>query len=87
MMPENGRRGTVILEHNPREVVMSTTEGADGIAQQSAPRLLGSEVREGYADVGDARLQYVEAGEGPSHWVHHDEAERVTQLLTGFIAH
>ena len=59
----------------------------------------GSGLREGYAGVGDQRLHYVEAGEGPlvvllhgfpefwygwrlpdaSHWVHHDEAERVTR--------
>jgi pimeloyl-ACP methyl ester carboxylesterase len=48
---------------------MSTTEGADGgatgTAEQSASQLLGSDVREGYADVGDVRLHYVEAGEGP----------------------
>jgi pimeloyl-ACP methyl ester carboxylesterase len=48
---------------------MSTTEstdgGATGIAGQSASRLLGTDVREGYADVGDVRLHYVEAGEGP----------------------
>jgi len=48
---------------------MSTTEatdgGASGMARQSASALLGSEVREGYAEVGDVRLHYVEAGEGP----------------------
>ena len=48
---------------------MSTTEdassGATGMAEQSASELLGSDVREGYADVGDVRLHYVEAGEGP----------------------
>ena len=66
----------------------------------------GSELREGYAGVGDQRLHYVKAGEGPpivllpgfpefwygwrlpdaSHWVHHEEAERVNQLLTDFFA-
>jgi len=48
---------------------MSTTENASssavGIAQQSPSALLGSDVREGYADIGDVRLHYVEAGEGP----------------------
>jgi pimeloyl-ACP methyl ester carboxylesterase len=48
---------------------MSTTEnangGATGVAQQSASELLGSDVKEGYADVGNAQLHYVEAGEGP----------------------
>jgi pimeloyl-ACP methyl ester carboxylesterase len=48
---------------------MSTTEdntdGASGMAEQQAAKLLGSEVREGYAEVGDVRLHYVEAGEGP----------------------
>ncbi len=107
-----------------------------------------TELREGYAELGDVRLHYVEAGEGPlvvllhgfpefwygwrqqieplaaagfrvvapdmrgyntpdlaephpddvpnlvgverlpnaSNWVHHDEADRVTQWLTGFFA-
>src|SRR5438132_12675668 len=48
---------------------MSTSEdpgsGASGVAEQQAPGLLGSEVREGYAEVGDVRLHYVEAGDGP----------------------
>jgi pimeloyl-ACP methyl ester carboxylesterase len=48
---------------------MSTTEhassGTGRIADQSASALLGSNVREGYADIGDVRLHYVEAGEGP----------------------
>ena len=35
------------------------------MAEQEASALLGSEVREGYADIGDVRLHYVEAGEGP----------------------
>jgi epoxide hydrolase 4 len=38
---------------------------AGGVAEQQASVLLGSEVRDGYADVGDVRLHYVEAGEGP----------------------
>src|ERR1700730_13501247 len=48
---------------------MSTTENASTsagrIAEQLASALLGSNVREGYADIGDVRLHYVEAGEGP----------------------
>ena len=48
---------------------MSTTEGsgsdASGSAEQQTSALLGGDVREGYADVGDTRLHYVEAGEGP----------------------
>jgi len=32
-------------------------------------------------------LDRVERLDDASHWVHHDEAERVTQLLTGFFAH
>jgi len=48
---------------------MSTTEdrtsGASGTAEQQASGLQGSDVREGYADIGDVRLHYVEAGEGP----------------------
>ncbi len=39
--------------------------GGTGMAEQEAAKLLGFEVREGYAEVGDQRLHYVEAGEGP----------------------
>jgi hypothetical protein len=45
---------------------MSTIgDGTSGTAVQQAAGLLGSEVREGYAEIGDVRLHYVEAGEGP----------------------
>ena len=48
---------------------MSTSEdhtsGASGMAEQQALGLSGSELREGYAEVGDVRLHYVEAGDGP----------------------
>jgi epoxide hydrolase 4 len=48
---------------------MSTTDDASsdggGKAEQQAAALLGGDVREGYADLGDVRLHYVEAGEGP----------------------
>src|ERR1700757_440359 len=37
----------------------------DGMEELQASALLGSDVREGYADIGDVRLHYVEAGEGP----------------------
>src|SRR5438552_6063774 len=52
-----------------REAAMSASEdpgsGASGVAAQQAPGLLGSELREGYAEIGDVRLHYVEAGDGP----------------------
>src|ERR671934_3115418 len=41
------------------------TSGASGMAEQQVPGLLGSELRDGYAEIGDVRLHYVEAGEGP----------------------
>jgi epoxide hydrolase 4 len=46
---------------------MNTTRDPSGKrkVEQQASALLGSEVREGYADIGDVRLHYVEAGEGP----------------------
>jgi pimeloyl-ACP methyl ester carboxylesterase len=48
---------------------MSATEGpssdASELGEQQASALLGSDVREGYADIGDVRLHYVEVGEGP----------------------
>jgi epoxide hydrolase 4 len=48
---------------------MSTSEdrtsGASGMAEQPVPGLERSELREGYAEVGDMRLHYVEAGDGP----------------------
>src|SRR3974390_3284811 len=60
---------TVIPDTTPREAAMSKTEdpssGASETAEQQAPWLGGSDVREGYADIGDVRLHYVEAGDGP----------------------
>jgi epoxide hydrolase 4 len=41
------------------------TSGASGMAEQQVPGLERSELREGYAEVGEVRLHYVEAGEGP----------------------
>ncbi len=41
------------------------TGGASETAKQSAAELLGADVREGYAEIGDQRLHYVEASEGP----------------------
>src|SRR3979490_3133649 len=38
---------------------------AHAMGKQQAPALLGGDVREGYAGIGDVRLHYVEAGEGP----------------------
>jgi pimeloyl-ACP methyl ester carboxylesterase len=35
------------------------------MAVQDAAAMLGTDVRDGYADVGDQRLHYVEAGDGP----------------------
>ena len=42
-----------------------STSGASGMADQQAPWLGGSDLREGYAEIGDIRLHYVEAGDGP----------------------
>jgi len=47
---------------------MSATDdrsGAGEMAEQPASELLGGDVREGYAEIGDVRLHYVEAGDGP----------------------
>jgi pimeloyl-ACP methyl ester carboxylesterase len=41
------------------------SSGANEMAEQQAPWLGGSDLREGYAEIGDQRLHYVEAGEGP----------------------
>ena len=41
-----------------------STNGANGKADQQAPWLGASDVREGYAEIGDVRLHYVEAGKG-----------------------
>jgi hypothetical protein len=47
---------------------MSTAEddtgAASGVAEQQAAALLGGDVREGYAEIGDQRLHYVEVGGG-----------------------
>src|SRR5262245_7440205 len=57
------------LRQPPGEVTMSTSKdsssGAGGIAVPQASELLGSDVREGYAEIGDVRLHYVEAGKEP----------------------
>ncbi len=51
------------------EAAMSTgedpTSGAGGTAELEVPGLEGGELREGYAELGDQRLHYVEAGQGP----------------------
>ncbi|HJY71703.1 MAG TPA: alpha/beta hydrolase, partial [Streptosporangiaceae bacterium] len=44
---------------------MTTIENNTSAASGQAPGLLPSDLREGYAEVGDVRLHYVEAGEGP----------------------
>jgi hypothetical protein len=48
---------------------MTTNEdrsgGANDTAGQQAPWLGGSDLREGYAEIGDVRLHYVEVDEGP----------------------
>src|SRR4249919_4075920 len=45
---------------------MATSKDGTGATEmEGAAQLLGIEVREGYAEVGDQRLHYVEAGEGP----------------------
>ena len=44
---------------------MTTTENHTSAASGQAPGPLPSGLREGYAEIGDQRLHYVEAGEGP----------------------
>src|SRR5215831_8623017 len=60
---------SVIPETTPKEATLSTSEdrtsGASEMGDQQASWLGGSDVREGYAEIGDVRLHYVEAGEGP----------------------
>src|ERR1700745_3546019 len=53
--------GAVSAAPNPAAESTNTS----GPAEQQAAELLGSDVREGYAEIGDVRLHYVEAGEGP----------------------
>src|SRR4029453_11153729 len=63
------REAQASADTTPREAAVSTSEdrtsGASGMAEQQAAGLLGGALREGYADVGDQRLHYVEAGQGP----------------------
>ena len=40
------------------------TNGASGMAEQQGQGRWLSGLREGYAEIGDVRLHYVEAGEG-----------------------
>ena len=63
----------------------SPDHGADPGHLGEADRYLGPELAEPeHDDV--PNLDRVERLPGASHWVHHDEAERVNQLLTGFFA-
>src|SRR5215472_17524299 len=41
------------------------TSGTSGMPVKQVPGFSGSEFREGYAEIGDVRLHYVEAGDGP----------------------
>ncbi|MFZ1117252.1 MAG: alpha/beta fold hydrolase, partial [Propionibacteriaceae bacterium] len=41
------------------------TDGASGMAEEPGQRGWLSGLREGYAEIGDVRLHYVEAGDGP----------------------
>src|SRR3954447_17858256 len=45
---------------SPEEVPMSTTDALTSLESDGR-----TELREGYAEVGDVKLHYVEAGEGP----------------------
>ena len=50
----------------PVEALMSSSSTApEGSVSVSGDPNLPSDLREGYAEVGDQRLYYVEAGEGP----------------------
>jgi pimeloyl-ACP methyl ester carboxylesterase len=58
---------------------------AAGLVGSERDRFLGQELAEPHH--GDVpNLDRVERLPGASHWVHHDAAERVNQLLTGFFA-
>src|SRR5205085_9134807 len=63
-----------LRDNGPQEMTMSTQEQRtthdgthDVLANDPPPLVLddGTELREGYAEVGDVRLHYVEAGDGP----------------------
>ena len=55
---------SVIPETTHREAVMTTMENHTS-TPSGQRESLPSDLREGYADIGDVRLHYVEAGEGP----------------------
>src|SRR5205085_5779815 len=63
-----------LRDNGPQEMTMSTQEQRtthdgthDVLANDPPPLVLDdeTELREGYAEVGDVRLHYVEAGDGP----------------------
>src|SRR5262245_1469507 len=60
VMPGGGRGVTVYEGHDPGGWAMSTADGdtgsASGTAKESAAELLGGDIREGYAEIGDQRL-------------------------------
>src|SRR6478735_4381132 len=59
----------VVVQGDERRGVVMSTKSAERTSLNGAFTDLvphdGIEIREGYADIGDVRLHYVEAGEGP----------------------
>jgi pimeloyl-ACP methyl ester carboxylesterase len=83
-----------MINYYRASVRSSQKEAAAAIRPISAPTLviwgegdsyLGSDLAEPERD-DVPNLDRVERLPGASHWVHHDEAERVTQLLIDFFA-
>jgi epoxide hydrolase 4 len=89
-----GCRSTAMINYYRSSVRTPPKKAAAALRPISAPtlviwgqrdRYLGEELAEpDHDDV--PGLDRVERLPGASHWVHHDEAERVNQLLAGFFA-
>jgi pimeloyl-ACP methyl ester carboxylesterase len=81
----NYYRSSVRTPSKQAEAALSPIEAPTLVIWGDADHYLGSDLAEPeHDDV--PNLDRVERLDGASHWVHHDEAERVTQLLIDFFA-
>jgi pimeloyl-ACP methyl ester carboxylesterase len=81
----NYYRSSLRTPPKPAETVLRPIKAPTLVIWGQADRYLGEELAEpDHDDV--PGLDRVERLPDASHWVHHDEAERVTHLLTGFFA-
>jgi len=81
----NYYRSSVLTSPKRAEAALRPINAPNMVIWAEQDHYLGPELAEPeHDDV--PNLDHVERLPDASHWVHHDEAERVTQLLTDFFA-